>query len=142
MTSPKWNWVRVNRKLRCPICSKPDWCEISPEHQTVLCMRVQSPKPSKGGGWFHSLGEAATVPLPKPSPPPRRPNLTAFHRLHLANTTCAALVGLARLLGVSFGSLRCLGAAWQPARKAWLFPMRDEFGDIIGLRCRAENGQK
>lgn len=63
-------WVRVNRRNRCPICDKPDWCLISQDGEAAICARIDSDKPAgnKGAGWLHKLDAARTLrPLPKPT---------------------------------------------------------------------------
>lgn len=48
------NWVRVKRNKPCPICGRPDWCSVSEDGTVVVCMRTESPKPCKSGGWSKS----------------------------------------------------------------------------------------
>lgn len=142
MTDRKWTWVRVTREHRCPVCAKPDWCEVCPEHNMVLCMRVQGPKESKGGGWLHPLGDAVRVEIVKPKPCRRPPDFNKFHRLLMRSTLSGAVVRLARLLGIPASCLMQLQPAWYPAKCTWLFPMRDGYGNLVGMRCRDESGHK
>lgn len=44
---------RVDNDFKCPICGRTDWCTYS--SKMVICMRVESPLPSKNGGWIHWL---------------------------------------------------------------------------------------
>lgn len=44
---------RVTRKKPCPICGKPDWCGIG--QGFVVCMRIQSTRPTSNRGWLHKL---------------------------------------------------------------------------------------
>lgn len=46
----------VSKRQPCPICHKPDWCELCPDG-AVHCMRVESPSPCqyRQGGWWHNL---------------------------------------------------------------------------------------
>jgi len=50
-------WVRVNKKIPCPICGKTDWCLISQDGTAAICARIQSDKVAgnKGAGWVHKL---------------------------------------------------------------------------------------
>ena len=66
--APKW--LRVNRRNRCPVCDKPDWCLISEDGKAVICARIESDKPAgnRGAGWIHTLGNFTPLPLPKPRP--------------------------------------------------------------------------
>ena len=131
---------RVNKASPCPQCGKPDWCTVG--EYGVVCMRVQSAKAVKNGGWFHPFGAAGGRPLP---PPPRRQpaaiNATALHRAWLAGTAPEALAAFAAALGVSVAALVAVGAAWAPPHAAWAFPMRDGHGNVVGIRLRNERGK-
>ena len=59
---------RVSKASPCPQCGKPDWCTVG--DYGVVCMRVQSARPVKNGGWFHRVWRGRGRPLPPP--PPRR----------------------------------------------------------------------
>ncbi|NLS92478.1 MAG: hypothetical protein GXX96_09970 [Planctomycetaceae bacterium] len=51
-------WRRCSRRFPCRICGKSDWCGYTgPEDDptAALCMRVESDKPAKNGGWLHIL---------------------------------------------------------------------------------------
>ena len=63
-------WVRVNRRIPCPVCGKPDWCLISQDGKTAICARIESNKPAgnKGAGWIHTLDNSMRLSLPKPKP--------------------------------------------------------------------------
>jgi len=108
----------------------------------VVCMRVESAKPVKNGGWFHPFDAARGRPV---APPPRRQppaiNATALHRGWLAATTAEALAAFAATLGLSAPSLTAVGAAWAPPHSAWAFPMSDGYGNVVGIRLRNERGK-
>lgn len=131
---------RVSKASPCPQCGKPDWCTVG--DYGVVCMRVQSAKPVKNGGWFHPFDAAQGRPV---APPARRQpptiNATAMHRAWLAGTTPEALAAFAASLGVSAASLAAVGAAWAPAHAAWAFPMSDGYGNVVGIRLRNERGK-
>jgi len=131
---------RVSKASPCPQCGKPDWCTVG--EYGVVCMRVQSVRPVKNGGWFHPFGAAGGRPLP---PPPRRQapaiNATALHRTWLASTRPDALAAFAAAIGLSVASLAAVGAAWAPPHAAWAFPMRDGYGNVVGIRLRNERGK-
>lgn len=57
-------WCRVSRHHPCPICGKIDWCTYSAGGNTVGCMRVQSPRRLKNGGWLHYLSGNTVTQLP------------------------------------------------------------------------------
>jgi hypothetical protein len=131
---------RVSRASPCPQCGKPDWCTVG--DYGVVCMRVQSGRPVKNGGWFHPFDAAPGRRVP---PPPRQQpagiNATAMHRAWLAGTTAKAVAALAASLGLSARSLAAVGAAWAAPYAAWAFPMRDGYGNAVGIRLRNETGK-
>lgn len=132
-------WIRVNRRHRCPICDKPDWCCVSEE--LALCMRVESSTPSHGnaGGWLHKL----TDPLPRYITPPRiehAPNLTSLWKRWERETDYHFVDGFAMALGVDCEALQAVGCAWNG--QAWAFPMRDAQKGLIGIRLRGSDGKK
>ena len=132
---------RVSKASPCPQCGKPDWCTVG--DYGVVCMRVESARPVKNGGWFHAFGAAGGRPLPPP-PPRRQPpaiNATALHRAWLAATVPESLAAFASALGLSVAALTAVGAAWAPPHAAWAFPMRDGHGDVVGIRLRNERGK-
>lgn len=139
-----WRWVRVTRKSPCMVCGKPDFCTFAPEHETVCCMRVESDRPSKNafGGWLHKIG--GDSPLPAYIPPVkvlnREVDLKRLWRRWFDETDPIHRDGFAMSIGVDTQALVSLGCAWTG--KAWAFPMRNEFGEIIGIRLRNEEGRK
>ncbi|MCL5281897.1 MAG: toprim domain-containing protein [Planctomycetes bacterium] len=132
-------WIRVTRKKPCPICQKPDWCSVSADGQIVVCMRVDSPRPCRSGGWFHRLDEPAAYQ------PPPRPRTEAVPAQDFTDLACQCeqrlenIEGLARSLGVSVRSLERLQAGYNGA--GYTFPMRDGRERIIGIRVRTSKGK-
>jgi len=141
-------FTRVTKQNPCPICRAAglrgiDWCRIFHDGW-VECMRVQSDKPAKSGGWMHSQRELSPFPLPqrKPTfPQPPTINATKLMREWQARTTAAALDEFAASLGLSRSSLMVVGAAWAARYAAWAFPMCDGYGNIVGIRLRNEHGK-
>jgi hypothetical protein len=131
---------RVSKASPCPQCGKPDWCTVG--DYGVVCMRVQSAKAVKNGGWFHAFDAALARPV---APPPRRQppaiNATALHRGWLAATTAEVLAAFAATLGLSAAAVAAVGAAWAPPHAAWAFPMSDGYGNVVGIRLRNERGK-
>lgn len=146
MTCTSSSWVRVSKRMPCPICGHHDWCGITSDGAVARCMRVESarPSPSGEGGWIHTLGDEV-VPRPVVNHPPNpRPNVD-WERLlgkWRFNTQPGQLRRLATGLGVTTHSLERLGAAYAAQYKAWAFPMRNGRGYIIGIRLRNDAGQK
>lgn len=138
-------WRRVTKKNRCPVCQKDGWCGFADDDpNVVICMREPSDKPTANGGWLHRLDEGAPA-RPAPPPPPRKPepplaDFNSLWRRWREETDHFHLDGFAMSLGVSTPSLELLGCAWSG--RAWAFPMRDERGEIVGVRLRDERGRK
>jgi hypothetical protein len=135
------NFRRVSKASPCPQCGKPDWCTVG--DYGVVCMRVQSARPVKNGGWFHAFDSARGQPLQPPlrKREPPRINATAMHREWLAATAPEALAAFAVSLGLSPPSVAAVGAAWAAPHGAWAFPMRDGYGNMVGIRLRNERGK-
>lgn len=55
--NPRTTVRPVTRHAPCPICKRPDWCEIHTQSGAVHCMRTESAHKSeyRGGGWWHNL---------------------------------------------------------------------------------------
>lgn len=135
-------WYRVTRKRPCAICRRPDWCGYTED--AICCMRIQSDKPTKNGGWLHKTDDRPYVaPTPIRQAIPDKPidaqgiwqrwfDATDFHHLD----------GLGMSLGVDTDALRAIGCAWAPPHKAWSFPMREATGKVIGIRLRSTEGAK
>ena len=142
------NFTRVSKSSPCPICKRPDWCRVFADGWAE-CMRVQSTKPAKSGGWMHRLGEPLTRPVATLSPSagarartaPPGINATAMLRAWAAATSPAALAEFAASLGVSVAALTAVGAAYAPSHAAWAFPMRDGYGNAVGIRLRNDQGK-
>jgi len=77
-TSPQPTvWKRVSRAIPCSVCGKPDWCTYT--GSSACCMRIESLRPLRNGGWLHagggdggSLGPISTDRPPDLAPPKRR----------------------------------------------------------------------
>src|SRR5512137_1184728 len=109
---------RVSKASPCPVCKKPDWCRVFADGWAE-CMRLQSDKPAKSGGWMWRLrGESTPHPSPLPvrggegGGKPPAINATKLMREWRAATPPAALDEFAAALGVSTAALVAVGAAW------------------------------
>lgn len=103
-------------------------------------MRVESGFPNKDGGWLHRYDDTTprTIPVRSYQRPIRRIN-TAVVTKTLKEADVATL---ATELGVSPASLNALDCAWSDRERAFVFPMRDGQGEIVGFRTRTLDGQK
>lgn len=156
MATRSRDWVRVSKRRPCPVCNRADWCTFSSDGTVAICMRVESPTRLRKGGWLHKLVEPDPQ-QPKPSPP-ARPAKWADADREPATKTSAEWDGLLAVygaqtapgelrrhaadLGVDAEALVRLGACWAGPHRAWAFPMRDPEGQVVGVRLRAENGDK
>lgn len=134
-------WPCVSKETPCPVCGSPDWCAFG--DFKVKCMRVQSAHASADGGWYHSYpGEQKPLrTLPARAVPPPI-NAADLMNEYLWETTDSQLGDFAARIGVSFESLQSIGAAWCRKHSAWAFPMRDGFGNTVGIRLRSLDGFK
>ena len=137
------SFTRVSRAHLCPICKHGDWCRVFADGWAE-CMRVQSDKPAKSGGWMHRLCLLPTFPEPQRASRSRLTptiNATRMMREWFAATTPVELDDFAASLGVTTASLTAVGAAWAAPHSAWAFPMCDGYGNVVGIRLRNERGK-
>ena len=145
MIATETTWVRVTKRRPCPICERPDWCGVSDDGVVAHCMRVESPKPTRAGGWIHRLADPAPTSRPRRARrPAERPEIAwvALMSRYTAETLPGDVRRLAGLLGVSTASLKRLGVAWAAEHHAWAIPMQDAGERVIGIRLRPERGKK
>jgi hypothetical protein len=133
---------RVRRSEPCEICGGTDWCARLTQYH--WCMRVESTKPHKKGGWLHPRDQSAVLRPPKPRPPEKTDaqlrdywtkRAMACHERALDDRK---LPLLASQLGVDTTALIRLQVGYGAfdGRKAWTFPERNGDGWIIGLGLR------
>lgn len=141
-------WVRVSRQNPCPICDKPDNCEVSSDGRMVWCGRISegSLRENAGGQFLHRLTEDWQRPIPLPAPTrnprPRKDVAAEAARWFAFSQAAEARLMLAQHLGVAVASLEKLRVGWNFAGRFWSFPERDATGQIIGITRRFENGNK
>jgi hypothetical protein len=160
MLSDKWRSVR--RSEPCPICGRPDWCQVATDGRGAICKRVESNRAMKGGGWFHHLNTLGAASTAVRSLPPRpAPTLQRRNDLHLLAKSFATAMAPQRLdmfahsLGLTPESLKRLDVGWcidEPmlngrgeqtrVKRCFSFPMRSVAGDVVGLRMRSISGRK
>lgn len=138
--------VRVNKGNACPVCGRTDWCLIAVDGQSAICARIEqgSKKRCGGAGWLHVFKDK---PLPvrkfkvnrKPEKPLPSIDFTAIAKQYY--DTSFDREGFANSLGVSTESLDRLRVGWCSEQNAYTFPMRDGYGNIIGIRTRTEHGK-
>lgn len=132
------NWIRVKPDKPCVVCGKPDWCCISADGTVAYCMRVESEKPCKSGGWFHKLTDPLNYkPVARKAKPIPVQDFTALASQYVENLKDIAT--LSRELGVSVRSLERLQVGWNG--RGHTFPMRDGRERTIGIRVRGTKGK-
>ena len=139
--------VRVSRKFRCPVCESDSWCVVAADGSVCICMRTPSDKPvdchGAGQGWLHRLtGNPAPPPPPVRQRTPQDAPGAVEQYMDIPTGDRRPIVALAANLGVSVASLDRLGCKWSTYRRAAAFPMRNEDGEIIGVRLRSNDGRK
>jgi hypothetical protein len=136
-------WPKFTKEHPCPSCKHSDWtCRHG--DRVYICMRSQSPYPSTDGGWYHHFSEKPlTLPPAKKYTAPRA-NLNCSRLIMewAQDTALESLQMLSESLGVSLDSLACLNAVYAKPYHAWAFPMRDGYGNPVGIRLRAMDGRK
>ena len=134
-------WPRVTRQNPCGICKKTDWCQIG--DRGWRCYRVQSPHSFATGGWFHAFSGSGTGTCPpKPKPVSAPPVLNAAKLIREWDGGQYVCDCAADELGVAAWSLRSLDIRAATQHRAYAFPMRDGYGEIIGIRLRSNDGRK
>jgi hypothetical protein len=134
-------WFRVNRDRHCVVCDHDDWCTYS--DLGACCMRVESSKPMRNGGWLHGAGSSTAEQSPykrqmtgsSPAPP-----IVDFGKLidRWRKEKAGELEPLAATLGVKQRDLVDLHACWAPDYHAFAFPMFNADGNVVGIRLRNE----
>ena len=138
------DWNAVTRREHCPICDRTDWCGVATDGSAAICMRVESGRPTRNGGWLHRLRESTPrrrrvvrVAIPTGA---GGHDFEAISRQLRGNVSPGRLEDHALQLGVSTESLVRLGVGWDG--EAWTFPMVNAYRRIIGILRRFPDGRK
>jgi hypothetical protein len=141
-------WRRVTREKPCVICKKPDWCVVCDDESAAICMRVESDRPTKSGGWIHRLtrvGWQRDHLQRRPVKSAKRTTYTDLSDLSdrmQSQCTDDFVAALSGQLSVSTESLRLLGVGWSVERRCYSFPMFRNDGSVSGIRYRTIEGNK
>ena len=137
---------RVTKHEPCPVCGHGDWCVVSLDGGTAICMRTQSDKPNTNGGWIHVLKR-----IPPPSrrvyvAPPVRKRLFDAERAMAGfreefeqygdKDIFDSAIEIGEELGIAGATVDRLLVGRSRFYNAWAFPMRDGLGKIVGIRLR------
>ena len=140
---------RASKAKPCPVCSKPDWCLVSPDGSAAICQRIQEGSIKKCGdaGYLHVLvgwsrgqqhrSQRKFIVIPNNRPDRDFAALQQQYSRHITNQQ---LNDLSQQLGVSAQSLKRLQIGWDG--EAYTFGMSNDFSKIIGIRRRFPNGRK
>jgi hypothetical protein len=138
------SWIRVNRNKPCPICQKSDWCAVSDDGAVVYCMREPSDKECKSGGWIHTINAnfVHRVKNVFKHQPKKKVVSPIFWDTYIndcmKNMDAEKYKFLLNELGLkNFSTLRCMLLGYDPTRKAYVVPMWDGTGRMIGMRLRS-----
>ena len=137
----KSEWIRVTKDEPCKICDHGDWCCVTSDGRLANCMRIESDKPCKNGGWLYKL-DGDTKPkyyLPKAKAKVADVNFYKLAKDYFCGCLSTANP-LAERLGVSEDSLQRLGTGYDG--KNYVFPMWDGTRKMIGMRLRTPDGKK
>jgi hypothetical protein len=139
-------WQRVSREARCLICGKADWCSIAADKTVCVCMRVESGKRTRNGGFLHRLTDEPRPCAPRRIVFPTRttlPDLTALATSYQKAATADRLAALAAELGAAVSSLTAFRVGWAANYPAWSFPLTNPVtGVVTGIRLRPLVGKK
>lgn len=137
--------VSVTVQRPCERCGKPTKCDRT---EGYCCIDE-----GRGLGWcghvtsknFFHLGSAQTVlHIPRSRlESPRRAVQRDWDRLVEIMIEGAPIATIAKNLpGVTVEALRVMETGWYRSRKLITWPMRNEMGDIVGIRTRTLDGEK
>lgn len=133
-------WRKVTPKRPCVVCSKPDWCTFAADDGAACCMRVESPRRMKNGGYLHKgagdRGEAVATRERTPKPT----DWEALTQFYVGRFSKPQREDTAKLLGVTVDALARLRTGFDG--EALTFPMSDAKGRVIGIRRRLADASK
>ncbi len=143
--------LRVSKTRPCPVCGKPDWCLTTEGGSVAICARVSDGAKKRCGdaGWLHVLRNDPNQLKSRRSYRIRvnldgraaiRDQFRELAAMYHGQIQPHQLIGLSAALGVSAQSLRRLQVGWDG--RAFVFPMNDARGRVIGLRRRFREGAK
>ena len=138
--------TEANRNNPCWICAdthkNPSWCLVDRARGVCICPRVPSQKKIGDAGYWHGTGDTAAPKLKFERvkvAPVEQIDFGGMWRGMLDQATPADLDALAVTLGIDRDYINALEVGTTAG--AWAFAMRDEGGNICGikLRIRADN---
>lgn len=147
--SVTFSGVNVTRRLRCPVCDKPDWCLRDIDRGLTICPRTVSLHRVGDAGWLHrdsaidlEVYTRAVRSKPRYEPPPDLSRLAEKFSDHFDSARRCSADQLAASLGVSAASLELFGLGYSTQHRAWSWPMHDATRRVVGIRLRGTDGRK
>ncbi len=134
-------WPHFSKENPCPACGGSDWCCRGGD-KVFVCMRVESSRPHRDGGFFHEYGGKKAIQVLQKRFVPPKVNLDfgAMHKGAMSVTKNDFWPIHAEVLGVDWTALFNLQAVkWHDEIG---IPMRDGDNKIIGIHLRADDGSK
>ena len=144
-------WIRVSKRLPCPVCGRPDWCLVADDGSAAICPRTESPKQCGEAGYLHNLtSDSARPPRYSPcrlpleqAPRARVEEIAALaSRFQATAQKCGAIPRLSGELGLTAEALIRFGVGWSLRNSFWSLPMYDHRGWILGINRRFTGGEK
>lgn len=159
------DWQRVRRDRPCVLCGRGDWCLYvgdPADPEACICPRTPGGNDLGEAGYLHrrhirtDLPRTPAIARPKPAPASalsaeQWDRLVRCWELGHADPRLHELAGQ---LGVPPQTLLATDVGWAPARDlhaldtacsgdgCWCWPMRDGWGNTIGVRLRTRDGFK
>lgn len=148
-------FTQVTKKNPCRICGKDSWCGIANDETVAICMKAESMRPTRNGGWVHKLASVhhsnqrsvtrIQHPKKKDNPEDRRTSdwgnrqaefVGCYSRKpHLATS-------LSAVLGVTTKTIERFGVGWYDDWGVYTMPMWSPDCVIAGFQTRAPDGNK
>lgn len=141
MLTPK-GWYKATRKMRCPICEKPDWCVFTDKLAVCYRQHEGALRQTPNGGYLHSLDGERPKYIPFRLEKLPEPEIDFFSMFDRMRITDGFIDGLAAELGVCPRALEMIPTGWSGDYQAMAFPMKDGTGKTIGIRLRTRDGAK
>lgn len=142
----------VTRRKPCPVCGHPrhkpqGWCLRDEAHGLVICPHSESGLRLVGdAGWLHRVDGGGfietTTWAPKYEPPAVTIDAAKYAQQFQDALGDAQAETIAGTLGVGLDSLGRLGFGYDAEHDAVSFPMRNAYGEIVGIRLRGSDGSK
>ena len=131
-------WPHFSAEFPCPACGDIGTWTCRYGNDWYVCMRSESDRPNRDGGWLHKFGDTVVKPVKQWKPAPIKRDITKL----TFTSSALPVIELSEKIGVTYGSLKALGVVWSEEYQATMWPMSDGDGNIIGYNRRFADGSK